>query len=593
MNSKNRALALLSFYTVILIILQLARMGVLSNPTQYSNAAGMEAKPVSSFVPDVKSPLKGLVVYDEASSASQMCAENYRRLFEQYSIPFDVQTTKETQPIDQSVNCVIFAVSDFTAYLNFDDLMRYIQAGGAVIFAAKPEYNAMYLSQSNFLGITESSDGKTSDTIVDVKGVVGEAGARYLYKGKVAYALSVRLRGECEVYLTDENGMPLLWKTRQGSGTIFASVSDVIEVPTGRGVVSEILYEIAGKSLMVPNYSVVTTTLESFPGPSISGKYLIFSETHKSYDRFIKDILWTDMMKLAKQYGLKYTISYVQSYDIDTSAPFGNGELLSTSLMTYGTEVLRHGGEIAFHGYNYRPLGLKGELSDSGWFLPWASMRDIGEALADSVEFFKGSYPNYTLKTYYPPEGRISESVLKQIKEMVPGLETICFPYRSNLDGKLFGDFQTGENGLYYFATTSGIEGALWDAQNSLYSLGIVSQSIDIPYAVVVNNLSWSSVLSDLKAIYSSAFQRMPTLKPMSVSGAVSVLKLYEKMKYAYEETESGIDVWIDQYFDGSAFLLRTGHKLISGDGYTSYACGENVYTVLPASPRFTIHWEA
>jgi hypothetical protein len=256
-----------------------------------------------------------------------------------------------------------------------------------------------------------------------------------------------------------------------------------------------------------------------------------------NYDTFAKDILWVDMLKLTNDYGIIHTISYVQSYNSSTKAPFGPGSLLSTSLLTYGSEVLVNKGELASHGFSYRPLTLKGELAEGGWFIPWNSLEDIKISLDQSIAFYKESFPSYTIRCYFPPEGRISQTLLSKLHELMPDISILCIPYHNNLGDQLYGDFQENEYGFFQFSLTSGVEGAPWNARNSLLSLGILSQSVDIPYAVTVDRVGWEDMIAELNDIYQDMFDQFPSIEPMKISDAVERIRWYEDMDFVYSKT--------------------------------------------------------
>ncbi len=130
----------------------------------------------------------------------------------------------------------------------------------------------------------------------------------------------------------------------------------------------------------------------------------------------------------------------MQSYDSNTKAPFGEGSLLSTTLLTYGSEVLINNGEIAYHGFNYRPLALKGELAETGWFyFPGPLWKIFAASLSLAEQFYHERFPSYTVRCYFPPEGRISDNVLRRLHTLMPDVKILCVPYHDNLGDQLYG----------------------------------------------------------------------------------------------------------------------------------------------------------
>jgi len=591
MEGYKRIIVILTFFLLIILLLQLARMGVINNAKDYVNIIEPQPETISTALTIKNTDINFFIIFDNNSEGSIRCAENYESLFDKYKLNYKTYTSDDNIEFYDNLSGVILTFSDYNCFNSFDILFDYVNRGGAFITAVPCEDGKIYNSLAGTFGIMEHTTGGYSDYIIDKKGIVGSAGEKYPYTGKVLYSRKVRLRPDCEIYLENENNIPLLWKINFGKGLIYCVNSDVIQFPTGRGVVTELIYEITKKSILYPSYGIITLHLESFPGPSIRGNYKILRDSNKQYDGFIKDILWPDVIKISKRYGIKPTIVFVQSYSSETRYPFGVGELLSSTLMTYGIEALQNGGEISYHGYCYRPLGLKGELLEKGWFEPWSSYEDIQKSLKITQDFFNDGFPKYKLTTYFPPEGRMSQGVLHKCQDLMPDVKTICIPYHNSMGDQLYGDFKTDSNGIFFYSITSGVDGIRWNAKNSLRSLGIISQSVDIPYAIVSDKYNWFNISEDIENIIKEAYERLPYIKPMKVSDAANRIKLYENISFVYNEDNDGINVEINNFFKGISFLLRTSKIPTNSDEYEIFKADDGLYSIIPKKPCFKIIW--
>jgi len=173
----------------------------------------------------------------------------------------------------------------------------------------------------------------------------------------------------------------------------------------------------------------------------------------------------------------------------------------------------------------------------------------------------------------------------------MPDVKTICIPYHNSMGDQLYGDFKTDSNGIFFYSITSGVDGIRWNAKNSLRSLGIISQSVDIPYAIVSNKYNWFNISEDIENIIKEAYERLPYIKPMKVSDAANRIKLYENISFVYNEDNDGINVEINNFFKGISFLLRTSKIPTNSDEYEIFKADDGLYSIIPKKPCFKIIW--
>ncbi|MDD5603276.1 MAG: DUF2194 domain-containing protein [Eubacteriales bacterium] len=619
MNNYGRILLILLLFMTIIVNLQFARSGVLNDTGRYTNdivdlvagsgdagapgdtgdAAGADTEEPDGAADVADGEIKKtefLVIYDAGDDISVRAGNNFRSLLTLYkNIPEMVEASDIAAgngPDYSGFLGIIVAVRRYSAVGDYSGLLSYAAAGGSVFFACPGEAEGLFDSLMSPMGIYEASAGGTYDYVIDRKGIFGEKGRAYLNTGGEYYYRSPRLRSECEVYFVSEKGAPLLWKATYGEGRIFAANSDFVSLYTGRGVASAILAEMRGdRGMLYPVYGLITAHLESFPGPAITGEYKILREVRKDYDRFVKDVLWPDMIKLSREFDLKYTISYVQSYSSETAPPVPDSSLPESSLLIYGAEVLDKGGEIALHGYSYRPFGLDGELRETGWFIPWDSMESMKLFSELPLKLLKKLFPGYTARVYFPPEGRMGRTARENILMLMKDISVICVPYHNILGDQLDGDFLTRDDGIMHYAVTSGVKAAEWNAINSVYSLGIISQSIDIPYAIVSDYRSWDQLLYDMRNAFNIAKKMIPFVRTAGVSSAAAFIRKYEMMDFSYESSNDGIRVSIDGFFKGMSFMLRSDRQISGAEGAEVYEAGRGLWCILPETGSFLIKW--
>jgi hypothetical protein len=210
-------------------------MGVLSDAAKYENT--VIKRPSASYrqLPETTEPLNVMIFRDPDDRVSVRCAVNYSGLLKKYRAPFQLLDVGNNVSIPDDVNCLILTMTDLGVFPDYNSLFSYAKRGGTVIFASPPVMNSAFKSISGTLGITEYTAGKSSDFIVDCKGVEGPPETSYSYKEMVLCSVAARLRSVCEIYLKDESGNPLLWRIGYGSGNLYVSNSNIISSPYRSG----------------------------------------------------------------------------------------------------------------------------------------------------------------------------------------------------------------------------------------------------------------------------------------------------------------------------------------------------------------------
>ena len=588
----SKTLLMLFLFLAIIAVLQLTRMGIINNTeklinTSLNNYQVSYDEAVSDNAHDMG---KICLIYDKTATDRLYIFQNFKSLLSKYSISYDVLYADEQADL-QAYEMLIVIARNFDKAPILQNVFDYVENGGTAYFPIAPVDSDSFISVSNSLGIIEKSYKTSTASITDKKGLFGEPDTKYNFDTPVKTIFKMRLRSDCNVYFSDDENNPLLWSHALGSGQLYICSCDYLSAYESRGVIVNILYEILkekkNKAFIYPVYSVATQILEEFPATyEVEGKILI--DNGITYDAFIEGSFWPLIVELSKKYGAKTTVSYVLAYDESTGDDLKMNQLSGSALKTYATEVLKKHGEIAFHGYSMRPLGLDGELENIGWFIPWKSMDSIKKSFDFSKSALLEHFPNYVISTYIPPQGRISKNVEANLKELCPDLETVVAPYERLYPDQLTADFQKGENGLYYYSITTGENGIVWNTVNSLSSLGVSSPDIDINEIILSNNITFDTLKENM-LIAQKKVSVFPDINYMTVKQAAKHISYCQNAKYSYTETGSSINLLINGFFDGISYALRTNSKIESTDDCTVIKYDEDYYVLYPKKSNVTL----
>lgn len=223
-----------------------------------------------------------------------------------------------------------------------------------------------------------------------------------------------------EVLLSGENGEPLAWSLRLGSGTIVYYPLDLVS-KTRRGLFIQTIF--SSLPLYVqPIINSISIQLDDFPLPAYNRKIdMITREFGDITDNdFFYKIWWPMVKKLGRELGLKFTAVFVASYSGDTRWPYNFQEFVNTPEQKQVLlELLSEGYEIAIHGYNHI------ELMRNKW-----DEVELDNVLSMFKVFLKQIVgERYIVYSYVAPNNKIDEFGVMKLLEHFPTIRYIGTTY--------------------------------------------------------------------------------------------------------------------------------------------------------------------
>lgn len=583
--------AALSIFLMLLLVfnLQIARMGGFYDLREFKQKELPEIKTISAQYPSNYESSKYLLVCSEEDKIEKDASANYRELFSLYKLKFDTVIDTDFSNCE-GYNAIFLAVDDFDEIKNIDKMAAFVQNGGIIIFCLPIENSGTFYTIAPLLGIYEIGGELDRNNIVDKKGVFGEKNKMFSQAAIVKSSRNLRLSPNCDIYFETADKVPLLWKIAYGGGAFYVANGDIISQRSGRGVVNAIITETEG-DFIYPVYNMMTVNIEWFPGPYLGGRLPVLEAYNVGFDDFLNKIWWPDMIEISTKYHLKYTACYVQSYTDNVKEPFEREGVSRNALLTYGTAVLKQGGEIGLQGYNYRPFALKDEFMNYGWLIPWPDIKSMSASIKAAENYFADTFPFYKMRLYVPPEGRISKTAFENIKEIYPDAAVISCEYDDSTGDKFYHSFEQLPNGIVTYPHTSNYLDSLWYVNNSMLSLGVVSHSINFHSILLRTDSSWEKSKGEFINLLTEAQKKYEGIRNMNISTAAREVERYQNMDFVTAKNSGGMTVYIKNFSPDMYFSLRTDKKIeASSDCEVTKVFG-NIYLIKAKNSTFNLAW--
>lgn len=574
-------------------LLQFSRNTNLAEDRQVFNSNLGQAEAI-----DVEGPTS-CVVYNSDDEISVKVKNNATRIL-QYMKKKSLSMDTNENPINlESCSITIITNQQLDPIGNIDSLDEYVNNGGYVMFANWLEMDHTFNQIYRKLGIISSSEPFQAQGIeLNSNVLIGEKGLVIDDPFIVNTTNSIEIDNSSELLASSLEGMPLMWRRDYGKGAFIVFNGTMFTEKINRGLLA------GGISLLEPNfiYPIFNSKqlfIDDFPAPIRKGiTASIYKEYHKDIPQFYRDIWWPDMLKAAKNAGLKYTAMVIQSYNDQVAPPFNSPvDEDHYNLISYGREIIKSGGEIGIHGYNHQALQMDDEVAANYGYHVWPSTQEMSQSIAEVLKYTNISFPNYKIMSYVPPSNMISSEGRAALKEVWPDLTVISSLYEEDATNMSYvQEYEVAEDGIIEMPrVTSGYVDTPfehWAEANTITSLGIYSHFVhpdDVLDELRGKQLSWEQ----LSKAFSSKLERLnktyPWLRPMTATeGAIDLEKtLNSKVEWTY-----GVDAIrgeITYFQDDNYFVLRTERSIAKLQNCSVSKIDENTYLVKATEAKFQV----
>jgi hypothetical protein len=454
-------------------------------------------------------------------------------------------------------------------------LTDYASNGGKVFFAIRPELTDGFYAIYQKLGIYEYGN-----EFEDAKGI--KMNSDLLLKANnlkisedfiINSSLPVHIKGTCKLLASSKEGIPLLWSTAYGKGTVMVQNGTMLSDKLNRGLIAGALSYL-NDDFIYPIMNSKVVFIDDFPAPFPDNTNKdIYHDYKRNTATFFRDVWWPDVEQAAKKNDVKYTGVLIETYNDRVKAPFKD-QIGKENLKIFGRDLIKSGGEIGIHGYNHQSLTLDPKQVKELGYNAWNSEQDMVESLKEAKEYFESLFPNYILRTYVPPSNVLSEEGKKAIKKAIPSIDILAslyigdeekISYTQEFDvNKPFIDLPRLTSDYHYSDTNK------WTIANSATLFGAFSHFIhpdDLLDPERNKGDHWSKLSKQFNQMLSDVKQNYPWMKALTASKSAEALKSYVDAKVYVAEKHNKINVYINHFTGSLDFLLRSEKPIKSSKG--------------------------
>ena len=263
-------------------------------------------------------------------------------ILSQMKIPYETVQGEESNRHDlEDYETVVLSVTHWNI---LDEtllkLRDWLEGGGSLMALYPPDINGSFQVFAKDFGIERLGNGYVvmSGLRMTRPFMIG-GDKEYVITDPFESSLSVSLDDNAEVYMesTDENPVPLLWKTKQGEGeAVFCNIGIVEKAY--RGFYST-AYSLLEETCAWPVINGSTFYIDDFPSPVPGGESKYIKRDYgMTVSEFYTQVWWNDVYNLAEEYGIRYTGLVIEQYSDDVEQP------MSAIMIYSATDIL----EICF-----------------------------------------------------------------------------------------------------------------------------------------------------------------------------------------------------------------------------------------------------
>jgi hypothetical protein len=487
---------------------------------------------------------------------------------------------------------VIVAFDNYAKFENISDLFKYVEDGGNLIVAERPDNSGIFNSVSRKFGIYENGYTRMTKGLKLLTNIIIKGKGFERTEGSVTDSIPVQLNKECKVECVSDDNTPLIWKTSYEKGKILFVNGQFLVERQNRGLFAGLLGQI-GNGFIYPIMNLRLEFIDDFPAPAPAGyNENIYREFGKSTANFYKDVWWPDMLRIAKKYGLYYTAYFVENYNNMVEGNFevedARNSADRTDLMVYGREILKSGGELGLHGYNHQPLAFKGFIKDDEVYVSWPNIDNMANSIREAESYFKGIFSNYSLRSYVPPSNIISPNGITAIKAAMPDLKTLCSVYDGETDGDAYiQEFERTSDGLLNVPRMSSgnkmTEYNRWITLNGITTFGVSTHFVH-PDDVTDSRRNYGVGWRELSEYYEDRAKEMKDnfgwLRAMTVSDGAAEIDKYLNTDTLFKYEENGVKGYCNNYKGKVYFIFRSDKKIVEAIGCSYSKIDDDSYLV-------------
>ncbi|QUH31715.1 DUF2194 domain-containing protein [Vallitalea guaymasensis] len=552
----------------------------------------------SQHINDIEKELfeKHLIIYDENSAGGQLVKDNVIKAYEYMKKDYDLIEVKDVKTINQSYETIVVTSLEEETFSSFEDLERYVANGGNAFIV----YHSTTDSFINAIfGIEEIGETVESDGILLKDNLLIKSDGYRVNNNTITNSMrEVTLSQAATVYAETADSIPFIWDMDYKNGKFMIYNGTSLEAKENRGLLTGAL------GLLVDDYiypilNAKICYIDDFPSPVPSGfDENIYRDYGLTIEEFYKRVWWSDILKGAKLYDVKYTGVIIETYNEDVKPPFETASYdTKNNLIMYGRELLKNDGELGFHGYNHQSFAPEGFIKEDLGYNFWESTEDMMGALKEINRYSKEVFPYYNFKVYVPPSNILHPMGRAAIKEAVPSINILASLYLAGEESDAYvQEFEIAKDQMIELPRITydyiNEEGEDWSIYTTINFFGVFSHFIH-PDDILDPNRNMGYSWEEMKEQYNEMLKDIKDnygwLRSMTASQAAEELKKYLQCDVKFVKNENGIYGFMTNFRKDMYFILRTEKEIKKTVSCTVSEIDNNIYLVHTLEPEFAV----
>lgn len=548
-----------------------------------------------------------LLLYDSEGIEGPMLFENMSYTLNSMRVNFravDVVSDEEYKNFD-SYRSIVIAFTDLEKISEHSlELMEWVENGGKLLFAIRPDPSSTFTSIYRKLGILSKFDDFQTVTGLEFKiDIIPGAKSISLADDFLHHSsLIVELENQSNVYITsaDRYQLPILWGYDIGEGRVVFINTDQFTMKIARGTLAaaySLLYDV----FVYPVINSSIFFIDDFPAPIPQGKnVLITQEFGRDLQSFYINVWWPDMQSLSRRFGLKYTGVVIETYDEDVDPPLESQKELD--LFSYfGISLLQDDGEIGYHGYNHVPLCLsKAECDNQLGYPYWPSDEAMLVSLKKLEVFNNVLFRDETFSTYVPPSNIIGTRARELLPAVLPEIKVVASVYFPDVEDNAYvQEFEEAEDGIIELPRiTSGYnlnDFTRWAALNELGMHYIQAHFVhpdDVLDEIRSQGNLWSSLRKNIEDHFLWLVSSNPHIRHMTAREGAMAVQRYARLNVDRAFEDRNYQINLDNFYDQGWLIMRSKYPLDTIEGGVIEDLGSDLYLIHAENSEITIQFK-
>ncbi len=602
MNNKNKIGFLVGIVVIIVLAMQMIRYDnfVVKN-FKNENAAISELLSSNEKIEEVfDTDDSFLLIYDSSSDSSVRIFENCKNVFKYQKKDYRVVDVKKPKPVSISEKTVLIMVEEIPKIQNFHEIAKFMENGGRVGILQTVDGFTDYRS----FGIREYGNPTNLNSIKFDERFMPAYKDDFIEMELVSnFSNLLSLEDNCEVYIEDKNGVPILWTLDAGEGRGLIFNGSMLESRIMIGFITRCI-SLLDETYIYPVINSKVIWLDDFPSPMSNTYYPdIKKEYNKTIKEFYIDVWWPKVLSLARKFNVTYTGALIQTYNDRVTKPFSPavGEIGDTEFVIMSRELIRSGGELGIHGYNHQSLTLESWKSKRLHYNEWKSIDNMIAALAEVKLKIKKAFPNYEVNSYVPPSNVLDENGIKAIKTVFPNLNVIASVYNGDSEGLSYAqefDYNEKWDVVNLPRFSSGYNFGMNNRIcifNGILAFGAIQHFIhpdDFMDPRRNEGKTWIEQMKSLEEFFEFAYKDYPFIESQTASQAAKNVINYDRLDYITDYGEDGIRVKSNAKLFPMYMFLSSKKDVVAGENCTVHKYADKEYFVVFTDKYFSLKYK-